>query len=219
VYLTFNTRSYNDGGLIYPDGDFLDNEVLDPEFPRFISIDPHHETPFAALKVCKLPDGTEIVEDEFWQGGGLNEIRHALWQWENKEKMWNGELRKSWVLWRIIDPFAVMKNLITKTSIQNDLNEKPYHMATIVASKDKDRGIPMVRSAFYDRKVIVHPRCKKFIEQHKKWIYDKSGKPEDKNDHFPECFYRFFLQPNFVYMDKAKVDSAVYDPYLMCKAP
>ena len=218
VYPTFNIRHYP-VGHIYPDGEFLDNEVLDPDFPRFISIDPHHDTPFAALKVCIMPDEKICVEDEFWMGGGLNEIRHALWQWENKEKVWNGDLRKSWLMWRIIDPFAVMKNLITKTSIQNDLNENPYNMATIIASKDKDRGIPLVRSAFYENRVIVHPRCKKFIDQHKKWVYNEQGKPLDKNDHFCECFYRFFLQPNFKFLIRKEIENAVYDPYLMCKSP
>jgi len=210
-------------GLVYPEYNSQvhdynpEKTILDPDWPRYVIIDPHPRTPWAVSLWCTDPKGTYFAEEELWLTGNLEQKAMQIRNMENRKL--NGKPR--WIVKRIIDPLACTPSPIDGTTIIDDLRK--YNLHCQIANKDKSRGIELTKQALsYTRnnnhtidkppKIYFNKTLKHHKSEIANYIWEEwsdktrhskneKQKPADKNDHFMENMYRFVLL-NTHFIDK-----------------
>jgi hypothetical protein len=152
------------------------------------ALDPHPQTPHAALFCAVSPQGQVFVYDELWMTGDIDTLAQNI----------NAKLQGKFVVLHKCDPWAWNRDPITETNLAHELMSRGVFVEP--ASKAKAHGILRVREylkrpgAFY-----VVPTLRRFLFEINRYCYDKENKPIDKDDHMMENLYRILINnPSFV---------------------
>jgi len=84
-------------GLVLPEYNSSVNDYspdliqLEPDYPRYLFIDPHPQLPWAISLFCVDPRGIAYQEDELWVGGTMTDIVNAIKIFENMPVSANGK--------------------------------------------------------------------------------------------------------------------------------
>lgn len=163
------------------------------DWPVYIQIDPHPQTPVATLLCTVDPTGRKYLFDEIWRNGIVREICEDILE----------KVDCRLIVRAKADPCAFNEDRLTGTCWADDfaLHGLPIDRAI----KDLARGIKATKAALRSRmsdgmpEWMVSPACKRFLWEIARWAWDKDDKPVDKNDHLMECFYRMVLEaPTYV---------------------
>ncbi len=175
------------------------------DYTLYIAIDPHPRTPHAVLFLVARRDGLLFIVDEIF-----NETNSAKELVELIQMKQNGKPAN--VI--IIDPLAYTKDPSTGSTLAFDLADAGLYPIPIPASKDKARGIMLVKSLLKDENgkvgLYITRNCTRFRYEITHWRWDtwkkstanvrgEKQKPIDKDDHFMENLYRVcLLNPRWV---------------------
>lgn len=171
------------------------------DYTMYVAIDPHPKKPWVILFLACLPNGKMYITKMMFIKAIIEEIVEAILIELNGKKPQKV----------IIDPYAVMNDPQTGKNMITDIREKSKkQLLPLVASKDKNRGIQMIRSALhYDEQHGEEPTLYFFntekdgIRQLMSWVIDDNGKPSKVDDDAGENLYRLMLirprykQPKF----------------------
>ena len=189
VYKEFNDQVH----LIPP----INNWWEGNKYTIYVAIDPHPRTPHAVLFMAVDQYNTLFLVDElFIETKTSRELVEAI------QAKLMGKIPEL----IIIDPIANTPDPINGACLAWDIAEQGLYPVPIAASKDKSRGIIMVRSAlsFKERTLYI---CRNLVRTrfeitHYVWdAYTKDNsnkhgvkqKPVDKDDHMMENLYRLCL--------------------------
>lgn len=193
-------------GLVYKEFDH-DVHIIDPfdiplDWPVYAALDPHPRTENAYLMMAVDPKGRKFLFDEFFAHGDYDQLATMI-------RVKNG---KHWMVRSVIDPWALIVDQLTQTSLINELAKPPRNCRFLPASKDRARGIVRVKEVLkYERKgdkitsppsLYVFRTMKRFRWEMARYVWDdwkrhsdKNVKqtPRDKDDHMMENLYRLLL--------------------------
>lgn len=170
-----------------PDG-WRDYDTPPDDWPIYLQLDPHPQTPVAGLLCTVSPTGRKYVFDEIWHKGTCQTIADVV-----KTKLGNRRLVSA-----LGDPCLFNVDELTGTCWADDFSAAGLWLDR--AQKDLARGIIAVKGALRSRmpdesaEWMFSPYLRRFIWEIKRWHWDKDNKPKDKDDHTLECFYRMVLE-------------------------
>jgi len=182
--------------LKLPDGwsDF-DQPPLD--WPVYILVDPHPQTPVAALLTTVSETGRKYIFNEVWLNGLVSEVCADIFQKVGKRQIVRAKA----------DPCAFNVDRLTGACWADDFASCGLWIDRAI--KDLDRGIKSTKAAFRSRmpdgmpEWMVSPRCKRFLWEIARWAWDKENRPVDKDDHMMECLYRTVLEEP-IYIERSR---------------
>lgn len=150
--------------------------------------DYHTRLPQAVLFFATDPKGRVFVYDELFDDNLINPVAKAILR---KTEGYN-------VVQKEIDPYALIRNPVDDTCIQDTLME--YGLWFEPATKDLTRGIHKVRERLLEREptggptIFFSPRCAQTLWEFSHYVYDlKKNEPKDENNHMMENLYRAAL--------------------------
>lgn len=150
--------------------------------------DYHTRLPQAVLFFATDPKGRVFVYDELFTDNLIDPVAKSIL---NKTDGYN-------VVNQEIDPFALIKNPVDDTCIQDTLME--YGLWFEPATKDLTRGIHKVRERLLEREptggptIFFSPHCRQTLWEFTHFVYDlRKQEPKDENNHMMENLYRAVL--------------------------
>lgn len=193
IYKEFDTSLHVMSRL--PEG-WIDYDCPPIDWPIYLQLDPHPQTPFAGLLITVDPSGRKYIYDEIWIKGTIPTIASLI-----KNKTSHRQ-----VIRMLADPSMFNEDRLTGTCWADDFLSHGLWFDRAV--KDLERGIVAVKGALQSRifdapEWMVSPYLRRFLYEIKRWHWDKENKPIDKDDHTLECLYRAVLdKPTWVDMTK-----------------
>lgn len=162
-------------------------------WPVYLQVDPHPQTPTAALLTTVGPDGRRYTFEEVWHKGVAETIIADIMEKVGKRSLINPQC----------DPLAFNEDKISGTCWADDFGLNGIWFSR--APKDLQRGIMATKSVLRSRFVdgspawMFSPHLKRFLWEIKRWSWNKDNRPVDKDDHTLECLYRTVLSdPSYI---------------------
>jgi hypothetical protein len=153
-----------------------------PSYTRYISIDPHPQTPHAVLFIAVSPFGQKFVYDEIFFHTTIMDLALRIL----------AKLGTAFCAQVICDPLAYIYNPISDTCMADEFATHGLYVEK--APKDLVGGILKTKEELLkENNVYVTPNCQRFLWEINRYCWDKDNKPKDKDDHMMECFYRLML--------------------------
>lgn len=161
------------------------------DWAHYFHIDPHPQTPMAALFCAISPLGQHFYYDEIFDRCTVEDLARRI----------RTKLSGRNVIRGRIDPIAVVRDPITDTSILQELARCGVFVTQ--ATKDREFGILNAKESLKkDAFVYISPNCRRYLWEIRRWAWDEqNNKPVDKDDHMMENFYRMELD-NMVFMER-----------------
>ncbi len=180
---------------------------LDPQWTRYIGIDPHLRTPTAVLFCAVSPEGDVFVYDELFMDGLICDIASAV----------NLKLDGIESYIAVIDPASKQPNPVSGTSIRDEFAR--FGIVAKDAKKDVAVGINRVSrylrlDPVYNKpKLFIFSNCRKLRSEFMHYIWDTESNlsadrqsPRKKDDHLLDCLrYILMEEPVFVYGHNKRV--------------
>lgn len=148
-----------------------------------VSLDPHPQTPHAALIGATGPDGITYFFAELWEHGNIDELATGL------KVHLDGYFVSPW----IADPAAWIEYKRDGTSYASDLAERGLYFEK--GPKDPSRAITLTRQALHTKRYRFYSGLYHTLTEFDMYVWDtkKPNKPKDKDDHFMECLGRLSI--------------------------
>ena len=148
-----------------------------------VSLDPHPQTPHAALIGATGPGGITYFFEEIWEAGDIPTLADEL----------HRILDPYFVLPMIADPSAWIEYKRDGTSYASDLAETGLYFER--GPKDPRRAITLTRQALKDKRYRFYSGLTNTLMEFDSYVWDpkKPDKPRDKDDHFMECLGRLSI--------------------------
>jgi len=186
-----------------PDG-WEDFDKPPGHWPVYLQLDPHPQTPCAALLTTVGPSGRKYTFNELWTKGVAESVVKDILDLVGFRNLVNPQC----------DPSAFNSDELSGTCWADDFGK--YGLWFSKAPKELSRGIMAVKAALKDRLTdgtpswMFSPYLRRFLWEIKRWNWNKENKPTDKNDHTMECLYRTVLS-NPVYVEREANEKSVED--------
>jgi len=154
-------------------------------WPIYVSIDPHPQTPHAVIFIAVSPHDQKFIFDELFVHCTIETLSEYI-----KEKT----IDRGYTLANPVkcDPMAWIPDPITGSCIADEF----FRCGIMVekASKSKAHGIMNMEAQFRkDNNIYVAPNLTRWLYEVSHYNYDKENKPADKDDHLMEAMYRLFI--------------------------
>lgn len=176
-------------GLVYGDA-YNEQKHLSDDFdlkelgwPVYCAIDPHPKTPHHVLYLTVDTYGRMFVCGELREPGIVSELAARMKAYEQQ--------RGFWIVTRIIDPSANIRDPITGSCIAQELVNCGI-FPLVPGSKDMLTGINRVRTAFKEDRLYICRGCKGMRWELANYIF-AGDEPLDENDHFCENLRRLIM--------------------------
>ena len=151
-------------------------------WPKFRIIDHGLYDPTAVLWVALSPDNERYYYREYYKD---NETIPDNCYWI-KEMTPSDELKK--MRRSLIDPYSGRKrDPVSKKTVLSEYRAHGIRNLILAPGSEVTTRISKVNSALKERKIFIFRTLVHTIEEFKTWIYLKSGKPQDGNDHCMSC--------------------------------
>jgi len=148
----------------------------------YVALDPHPQTPHAALFLAVDPTGKKFVYDELWTTGDVETLASELKRKINSKRIASFKC----------DPWVWNKDPISGSNFASELAKHGVYVEK--ASKEKSHGILTVRRFLKTPNVFfVAPNLNRFLFEINRYCYDRENKPIDKDDHMMENLYRLLI--------------------------
>lgn len=170
------------------------------DYLKCYSIDPHPQTPHAALFGAVSPFEKIHIYDESFLKTSIAELAALV----NMRRQVAGHFT-----YELCDPIAWIENPDTGRRWVDTLFQEGLNLTK--ASKAKTFGIMQANGLFQPgskRQIVVHPNCVNFISEIEGYYYNKENKPVDDDDHMMENFYRLNLHNDFKFIPQEFVTEA-----------
>lgn len=154
------------------------------DWPTWVSIDPHPQTPAMVLFCAASPHGQLFFYDEIFQSLPLNELVAKVL-----------EKTKGRACSRIsADPWIFTEHALTGQCIAREMAQMGLRVTK--ASKDLQGGIILAKQKLRESdKIWVSARLKNTLYEFAHYAWDKRlNKARDKDDHAMECFRRILQE-------------------------
>lgn len=154
-------------------------------WPVYISIDPHPQTPHAVLFVAVSPLGQKFIFDEIFEQVVIEQLVEQIFQKTTFRGYTIANPTKC-------DPFAWINDPVTGSCMADEFMR--HGLLVEKASKNKSHGILNMEAEFRkENNIYVNPYLRRWLFEISHYTYDKENKPRDKDDHLMEAMYRLFI--------------------------
>ena len=199
-------------GAIISNFDY-DKHCIDPfdlpnDWTFYEAIDCHPKKPYCIVFMAVNPKNVKYIYKVIYIRDIIPNICEAILIERKKRKP----------RMTLIDPLAVTESPQTKTTIIDDFIQKSKgEIYPIVATKDKERGVNLIREAFTSQpeygiqpNLFIFNTEQEAINQLRNWSYHKETEKFGKeDDDFPENLYRLMLVAQFVSKQKLTPDKKI----------
>lgn len=180
-----------------------DYETPPANWPVYLQLDPHPQTPCAALLTTVGPSGRRYTFNELWKKGVAKVVVDEILKKAKGRNLVGPQC----------DPSAFIEDELTGGCWATDFGEHGIYFDK--APKTLDRGIGKVKEELLARSLLdgspmwmFSPKLSRFLYEIKRWHWTKENRPVDKDDHTLECLYRTALM-NPTFIDFAKSEPIV----------
>jgi len=160
-------------------------------YPIYVNIDPHPQTPHAVLFSTVLPAGQSVCLFDIFDHCGIEDLCKQI----------NDFTKGRFVVWTKIDPLAYINDPITETNMAEEFAK--YGVYVEKATKALAQGILAVQARLKRNQIYFAPTCRRTLWEIQRYAWDEGeNKPIDKDDHMMENLYRLVLgEPSFLEPD------------------
>lgn len=177
---------------------------LDPQWTRYVGIDPHLRTPTAALFCAVNNEGDIFVYDELFMDGLICDIAGVI----------NLKLKDARSYIAVIDPASKQPNPVSGTSIKDEF----ARFGIVAKDAKKDVAVGINRVSRYLRldpvykkpKLFIFNTCVKLRSEFMHYVWDTESaqcadkqSPRKKDDHLLDCL-RYIIMEEPAYFAPAR---------------